>query len=128
MRVITEVIMLKVGTTEAVKVNNDGLKTMKQFLYLLRPTRVGMLTQGPTPFEKDVVARHFSYLSELTDRGVMILVGRTQNNDESAIGIAIFEATDESAARTLMENDPAVAEGVMFAELFPYKVALMRKL
>jgi uncharacterized protein YciI len=87
-----------------------------------------MLTQGPTPFEKDVVARHFSYLSELTDRGVMILVGRTQNNDESAIGIAIFEATDESAARTLMENDPAVAEGVMFAELFPYKVALMRKL
>lgn len=57
----------------------------------------------------------------------MILVGRTQNNDESTIGIAIFEAVDESAARTLMQNDPAVAEGVMTAELFPYQVALMRK-
>jgi len=48
-----------------------------------------MLTQGPTPFEKDVISRHFSYLSDLTDKGVMILVGRTQNNDESTIGIAI---------------------------------------
>lgn len=54
-------------------------------------------------------------------------MGRTQNNDESTIGIAIFEAVDESAARTLMQNDPAVAEGVMTAELFPYQVALMRK-
>lgn len=85
-----------------------------------------MLTQGPTPFEKDVISRHFSYLSDLTDKGVMILVGRTQNNDESTIGIAIFEAVDESAARSLMQNDPAVAEGVMTAELFPYQVALMR--
>jgi len=34
-----------------------------------------MLTQGPTPFEKDVISRHFSYLSDLTDKGVMILVG-----------------------------------------------------
>ena len=48
-----------------------------------------MLTQGPTPFEKDVISRHFSYLSDLTDKGVMILVGRPQNNDESNIGIAI---------------------------------------
>ena len=86
-----------------------------------------MLTQGPTQLEKDVITRHFSYLSDLTEKGVMILVGRTQNNDEQTLGIAIFEAIDESAARTLMENDPAVAEGVMLAELFPYQVALMRK-
>lgn len=75
----------------------------------------------------EAISRHFSYLSDLTDKSVMILVGRPQNNDESTIGIAIFEAVDESAARSLMQNDPAVAEGVMTAELFPYQVALMRK-
>ena len=86
-----------------------------------------MVTDGPTPEEAETVSRHFAYLSELTDKGVMILVGRTQNNDESTIGIAIFEAENESAARKIMENDPAVAGGVMHATLYPYKVALMRK-
>ncbi|MDQ3004075.1 MAG: YciI family protein [Chloroflexota bacterium] len=79
---------------------------MNQFLYFLKPTRLGMVTEGPTPDEAETVSRHFAYLSDLTDKGVMILVGRTQNNDESTIGIAIFEAEDESAAREIMENDP----------------------
>jgi hypothetical protein len=37
------------------------------------------------------------------------------------------EAEDESAVRRIMENDPAVAGGVMRANLYPYKVALMRR-
>lgn len=57
----------------------------------------------------------------------MILVGRTQNSDESTFGIAIFKAENEEAARTIMENDPAVVGGVMQAQLFPYRIALMRK-
>jgi len=100
---------------------------LKQFLYLLKPARIGMVTEGPIPEEAETVSRHFAYLSDLTDKGVMILVGRTQNNDESTMGIAIFEAEDEATARKIMENDPAVAGGVMRATLHPYKVALMRK-
>ena len=100
---------------------------MQQWLYLLKPTRLGMVTEGPTPKEAEVVSRHFAHLEALTEKGVMILVGRTQNEDESTFGIAIFEAEDNSAAREIMESDPAVREGVMKAELYPYKVALMRK-
>ena len=47
--------------------------------------------------------------------------------DESTFGNAIFEAEDEATARMIMENDPAVKNGVMTATLYPYKVALMRK-
>lgn len=86
-----------------------------------------MVTEGPTPAEAETISRHFAYLTDLTNKGVMILVGRTQNNDESTLGIAIFEAEDESAARNIMENDPAVKGGVMTAELYPYQIALMRK-
>lgn len=100
---------------------------MSQWLYLLTPSRIGMVTEGPTPEESETVSRHFAYLTELTEKGVMILVGRTQNNDENTFGIAIFEAEDESAARRIMENDPAVIGGVMRAVLYPYKIALMRK-
>jgi len=98
-----------------------------QFIYVLKPTRLGMLTEGPTPEERDTVSRHFAYFQDLTEKGVMILMGRTQNNDESTFGIAVFEAEDESAARKIMENDPAVLGGVMTATLYAYKIALMRK-
>lgn len=106
---------------------NNGDKDLNQFLYILKPVRIGMVTEGSTPEEAETVSRHFAYLSDLTDKGVMILVGRTQNNDESTIGIAIFEAEDEAAAQKIMENDPVVAGGVMRATLHPYKVALIRK-
>jgi len=100
---------------------------MNQYLYFLKPARLGMVTEGPTPEEAEVVSRHFAHLEALTEKGVMILVGRTQNKDESTFGIAIFEAEDDSAARAIMESDPAVRAGVMRAELYPYQVALMRK-
>lgn len=100
---------------------------MQQWLYHIVPARLGMVTEGPTPEEAEIVSRHFAYLTELTEQGVMLLVGRTQNNDEGTFGIAIFEAENESAAKRIMENDPAVAGGVMRATLYPYKVALMRK-
>ena len=99
---------------------------MNQWLYRIQPARPAMLTEGPTPEESDAVSRHFNYLKDLTEKGVMILVGRTLNTDVSSFGICIFEAEDESAARTIMEADPAVMAGVMRAELFPYRVALMR--
>jgi uncharacterized protein YciI len=86
-----------------------------------------MVTDGPTTEETETVSRHFAYLKDLTEKGVMILVGRTQNSDESTFGIAIFEAEDEAAARTIMENDPAIVGGVMSAKLYPYKVALIRE-
>ena len=100
---------------------------MNQWLYHLVPARLGMVTGEATPEEIETVSRHFAYLKDLTEKGVMILMGRTQNNDEHTFGIAIFEAEDESAAREIMENDPAVKGGVMKATLYPYKIALMRK-
>ena len=100
---------------------------MQQWLYYLVPARLGMVTGEATQEEIETVSHHFAYLKDLTEKGVMILMGRTQNNDESTFGIAIFEAEDESAAREIMENDPVVKGGVMKATLYPYKIALMRK-
>jgi uncharacterized protein YciI len=99
---------------------------VKQWIYVLKVTRLEMLTTGSTPEEDEIIRRHFTYLKDLTEKRVMILVGRTQTADESTFGIAIFEAQDKAAARAIMNNDPAVAGKVMKASLFPYQVALMR--
>ena len=100
---------------------------MQQWIYVLKVTRLEMLTECATPQEDEIVGQHFAYLKDLTDKGVMILMGRTQNKDESTFGIAIFEAENEQAARAIMENDLAVSGGMMRATLYPYKVALQRK-
>ena len=100
---------------------------MPQFLYRVQPTRLGMLTDGPTDREARVVSEHFAYLSELNDRGVVLMAGRTLNADEETFGIAVLVADTEAMAEAIMDNDPAVKHGVMRARLFPYRVALWSK-
>ncbi len=57
----------------------------------------------------------------------MLLAGRTLNTDESSFGIVILEVDSEDAAREIQQADPAITTGIMRAELFPYRVALMPK-
>ena len=97
---------------------------MEQFAYLLRPTRAGMLVEGPTAEEGRVIGEHFAYLQELLARGVLKLAGRTLTTGPESFGIAVFEAADAAAAAAVVAGDPAVAGGVMTAARFPFRVAL----
>ena len=98
---------------------------MSEFVYVLRPARREMLSAGPTEREREVVGEHFRYLRGLCDRGVVVLAGRTTTEDERVFGVCILRAGDEVEARGIMERDPAVAGGVMTAELFPFRVAMV---
>jgi uncharacterized protein YciI len=100
---------------------------MSEYLYTLKANRLGMLTEGPTPEEAEVMARHAAYLREQGEKGVVALFGRTQNADESTFGLVVFEADSEDSARKLMEEDPAVKQGLMRARLFPYRIAFLRE-
>jgi uncharacterized protein YciI len=103
------------------------MSDVTQYLYKIQPTRLGMLTQGPTPEEAATVAQHFAYLKGLAEQGVVVLAGRTLNTDESTFGIVILNASSDEAARVIMNNDPAVKNGVMCGELYPYRTAVMAK-
>ena len=103
------------------------MSDVTHYLYRIQPSRLEMLTHGPTAEEAEIVAQHFTYLQQLTDRGVVVLAGRTLTTDESSFGIVIFRADSEAAAREVMEHDPAVQHHVMRAELYPYRIALMAK-
>jgi len=94
------------------------------YLIVLRPTRVGMLTEGPTARETAIVARHFAYLQEHAHAGRVRIAGRTTEDDDRTIGLVLLSAASEEEARSIMAADPAVTEGVMSAELHPFRVAL----
>ena len=97
---------------------------MPTYIYRIQPTRQDMLRDGPTEDEARLTAAHFAYLQEQQAAGSLILAGRTLSTDESAFGIAIFEARDDEGMQRLTEDDPGVAGGLFRAEWHPFRIAL----
>jgi len=99
----------------------------KQFIYVLRLVPRLYADSAWTKEDKAALERHFVRFQEAIKSGQLILAGRTSEPGDKTFGIAIFEATDEDAARKFMQDDPAVSGGLMTAELHPFAVALERK-
>jgi uncharacterized protein YciI len=99
----------------------------KQFIYVLRLVPRLHADSAWTKEDKAVLERHFVRFQEAIKSGQLILAGRTSEPGDKTFGIAIFEATDEDAARKFMQDDPVVSGGLMTAELHPFAVALERK-
>lgn len=98
---------------------------MNEYLYVLKPTRLGMLTdEGPTEDEQRIVGEHFAHLQNLHSQGTVILAGRTLNADETTMGLVIFRSESDEEAERIMLSDPAIINKVMTATLFPYRIAL----
>jgi uncharacterized protein YciI len=95
------------------------------FLYTLHPTRVAMLTEGATPGEQALAARHWTYSQDLLARGVVVFAGRTLTRDGDSFATVVIRADSADAARAIMEGDPAVAGGLFRARLYPYQPMLM---
>ena len=99
----------------------------KQFIYVLHLVPRLYADASWTDEDRKVLQRHFVRFQEAIKAGKLILAGRTSESGDKTFGIAIFEAKDEAAARKFMEEDPAVAVGLMTAELHPFTVALEHK-
>jgi uncharacterized protein YciI len=99
----------------------------KQFIYMLRLVPRLYADSAWTKEDNAALERHFARFQETTKSGQLILAGRTSEPGDKTFGIAIFEAPDEEAAGKFMQEDPAVAGGLMTAELHPFAVALLRK-
>jgi uncharacterized protein YciI len=94
----------------------------KQFVYIVKPVKENF---EKTATEKDnkIVGEHFLYLKNLLEEKKLILAGPQVN---AKFGIVVFEADSEKEAEHILQNDPAVTKGVFTAELFPFRVSLLR--
>jgi uncharacterized protein len=99
----------------------------KQFIYVLRLVPRLYSDSAWTKEDNAVIERHFVRFQQAAKSGRLILAGRTSEPGDKTFGIAIFEAADGEAAKKFMQEDPAVAGGLMTAELHPFAVALERK-
>ncbi|MEH7302986.1 YciI family protein [Neobacillus drentensis] len=94
---------------------------MEEFVYVIRPKREHFI-ETMTDEENAIMGKHFDYLKDLLAQEKLILAGPCL---DGAMGICILRSESWDAAQKIMENDPAVVEGVMNCELHKYRVSLM---
>ena len=96
---------------------------MAEWIYFIHPPRDNFAATM-TDEEQAVWSIHFERFQRLLAEGVIVLVGPTLGNVNT--GIAIFEASDEAAARRIMDEDPVIAGGFARGELRPFRISLLR--
>jgi uncharacterized protein YciI len=99
----------------------------KHFIYVFDPVRPEMVTDPDawTEAEIRIAQDHFAYLQLATHEGMVILAGRSLDGVGPAI--VVLEAASEEQARSFMQGDPFVANGLMRASLHPFRTALVRQ-
>lgn len=95
----------------------------KEFLYVLRLIPRLHDDKAWTEADQAAINGHVAHLKAATDRGQLVLAGRTLEPGDRTFGLVVFLAPNEEVARAFMNADPAVAGGIMTAELHPYHVA-----
>jgi uncharacterized protein YciI len=102
-------------------------KKEKQFIYVLKLAPRLLDEKNWTDQDVQIIGRHFRRLQQLRKEGKVILAGKTLDDSDSAqFGVVIFRADSEGQARKIMEEDDAVKEKIMTAQLFPFRVALIQ--
>ncbi len=91
------------------------------FAYVLKPIRPDFV-DTMSPEEERIVEVHFEYLKRKLEEGILVFAGRCLDGE---FGIVIFRAESQQEAEAFMGNDPAVREGVMTAEFYPFLTALI---
>jgi uncharacterized protein YciI len=95
---------------------------LKQFIYIVKPVKEDFLNTS-TEEDNKIISEHFDHLKSLFEDRVLILAGPETN---AKFGIVVFEAESEEKAREIMNNDPAVVKKVFSAELYPFRISLLR--
>ncbi|MGE0142750.1 MAG: SRPBCC domain-containing protein [Planctomycetota bacterium] len=101
------------------------------WLGCILPSRPEILT-SPTDEEREILSQHPEYIRTLADRARVLVVGpcpqpgfgpRGEHAKElklpSPLGILVLRAGSAEEARSLLENDPAVAAGIFAARVMP---------
>lgn len=96
---------------------------MNQYIYTVQVSRLGMLN-NPTEEEKDIAGQHLAYMSSLFDDGIAIFGGALGVRDSRHMGLVIYQAEDDEAAKAVVHNDPAVKARIMRGRWFPFRLSL----
>ena len=94
---------------------------MNTYVYVLKLSERLYDNQAWTSEDNASVNAHFHRIQADFNQGKIIHVGRTENPTHDGFGIVVFKANSIEDAIQYMNDDPAVKNQQMTAQLFPYK-------
>lgn len=77
-----------------------------------------------TEQDEKITSDHFNYLLDLKSKNQLVLAGKTAGLDLSTYGIVVFKANNLEEAKDIMNNDPAIKNGIMKGTLHEYSLAI----
>ena len=92
------------------------------WLVVLRPVREAMPFE-PTEEESRIVGEHYEYLKRLNAEGKLVLAGPSALPGDT-FGLGIFDQKERAEVEATIAADPAIAAGIMTAEIRPYRIAV----
>lgn len=95
-----------------------------EFAYLVRPAFDRQFLENASDEQRVVVGEHSDWLEAPYAEGRVRFAGRCY---DGPFGLVVLDADSEEEARSLMEADPSVRNGVQSAELYPFNVFLARE-
>ncbi|MCI0556068.1 MAG: YciI family protein, partial [Anaerolineae bacterium] len=93
----------------------------KTFLVVYRPGPGWLQDQ---PLSAQPLKEHGRYMLSLFKKGSMKLAGGFADNSGGAM---LLEVVDESEARAIVAEDPAVKKGIFLYEIHPWKLVAWEK-
>jgi uncharacterized protein YndB with AHSA1/START domain/uncharacterized protein YciI len=94
------------------------------WLYTFVALKRDDLLQTLTEEEKQQFGAHAQYISDRCKEGTVVFAGPC--TDMKGPACVVLDARTEAQARALMDNDPAVKNGLMKAELHPVRLSFVR--
>lgn len=92
------------------------------WLVIRRPVREEMPFE-PTEEEEQIVAEHFAYLQKLHAERRLVLAGPSPVPGDT-FGIDVYDIEDRAELEAILAADPAIARGIMTAEIRPFRISL----
>jgi hypothetical protein len=89
------------------------------------PFPAARLLRNPSEFGKfsiSAATRLPSKGSTPSDKGLVVIAGRTLNNDKTTFGMVTFRADSDAAAREIMSRDPGIQKGLFKSTRFPFLI------
>ncbi|QVK17574.1 hypothetical protein KHQ81_12045 [Mycoplasmatota bacterium] len=100
---------------------------MREYIYVLKLIPRLYYEKNWTADDQQIVTEHFLRLKRYCEEGKVITAGKTDREDKKGFGIVIFKEENDEKAIDFMKQDPTVKHGIMNAEVFPYRTALLQK-
>jgi uncharacterized protein len=91
---------------------------MKSYMFVILKT--GSVEVEDKAIRDSLFAGHMQNIRRLADEGKLVVAGPLGKNEKSYRGIFILNVKTEEEAKALLQNDPAISEGLLDTEIYSW--------